>query len=65
VRESARERMGLKVKGGSAEEGRSMLRPRLGFWKGLGTGSVYVDRDDRGGRRRIVSPRRRQSVSAE
>jgi len=51
-------------KGGSAEGGRSMLRPRLGFWKGLGTGRMYVDRDDRDGRMRIVSPRR-QSVSAE
>jgi len=51
-------------KGGSAEGRRSMLRPRLGFWKALGTGRMYVDRDDRDGRMRIVSPRR-QSVSAE
>ena len=39
-----------------------MLRPRLGFWKGLGTGRMYVDRDDRDGRMRIVSPRVSQSV---
>jgi hypothetical protein len=65
VRESARGRMGLKVK--ARKRGRRTFHAQAAprFLGGLGTGSVYVDRDDRDGRRRIVSPRRRQSVTAE
>jgi hypothetical protein len=61
VRESARERVGLKVKGRKRGRRTFHVQAAPRFLEGPGY-RTYVDRDDRGGRRGFVSPRR-QSVS--